>query len=757
MKLKKLVYICFKLNVKVKEEDAFMSKKLKSLIKITVFTSTILIGSSIATFVQSNTTDEFKNKVLSYMKNNKYLGETLVNAETISTTVDAATIAVINAEGTRLQVSLDSARILVNNLSDSTKKTDLLNRLDALQNVININNQNTAMLNATNAVVLAENSKVQECVDKAKILVNELQESTDKTDLSNRLNVVQAEIDKVKQENLNLTEATNAVIKAQSTQTQADVDSAMTLVNNLSGSANKIALLNNLRDLQSLINNINKNTALINAINAVVLAENSKLQTDEDNAEALVDVLPEGTDKTNLSDRLKIVQSHIDIATDIEKSNQEAQKLVYAINAVVKSESTKTQVDIDSAKTLVNNLSDGIDKTALLNRLNTLQNAQNLTEATDAVIKAEDTKVQVDVDSAKTLVNNLPDGIGKTVLLNRLNIVQSSINLTNATDAVTKAENTKTQVYVDSAKILVNSLPDGIDKTVLLSRLNIVQSIVNNANQSYSNLSSAINAIAEAEDTKTQAAVDSAKTLVNTLPDGSFKTGLLNRLNTVQKIINSKATNQGSSDSTNLTEIETAKAAVAKVRNTRTQTDFDTAKALVNALKDSSDKIRLQYILSDTEVKHSTSSTATTSNTNTSESSTSVNNESDVTTAKEAVAKARSTRTQTDFDTAKALVDALKDSSDKIRLQYILSDTEVKHSTNETYTPSYPTTPSNTNTSTSVNNASDVTTAKEAVAKARSTRTQTDFDTAKALVDALKDSFDKIRLRDILSNTKVKH
>ena len=53
---------------------------------------------------------------------------------------------------------------------------------------------------------------------------------------------------------------------------------------------------------------------------------------------------------------------------------------------------------------------------------------QAIIDATNAVIKAEGSKLQLDVDSAIILVNALPDGTDKTNLTNRLNVVQAIID-----------------------------------------------------------------------------------------------------------------------------------------------------------------------------------------------------------------------------------------------------------------------------------------------------------------------------------------
>lgn len=108
---------------------------------------------------------------------------------------------------------------------------------------------------------------------------------------------------------------------------------------------------------------------------------------------------------------------------------------------------------------------------------------QDITAANDAVEKAESSKTQENVNAARALVAKLPDGKQKTDLTARLNKVQQSIDkdkaavqaLSDATAAVEKAENSKSQKDVDAARKLVKALPDGSNKSTLLKRLDTIR------------------------------------------------------------------------------------------------------------------------------------------------------------------------------------------------------------------------------------------------------------------------------------------
>lgn len=59
-------------------------------------------------------------------------------------------------------------------------------------------------------------------------------------------------------------------------------------------------------------------------------------------------------------------------------------------------------------------------------------------------------------------------------------VIKAAAALQNATNAVTAAEKSKAQADIDSAKTLVNALPDGTDKTNLLNRLNAITPVSSN-------------------------------------------------------------------------------------------------------------------------------------------------------------------------------------------------------------------------------------------------------------------------------------
>ena len=199
---------------------------------------------------------------------------------------------------------------------------------------------------------------------------------------------------------------------------------------------------------------------------AVVKAEASKTQADVDAAKVLVTALPAGADKTALEGRIAVVQGIINAAA----TETETEKLKKATDAVVVAEESKIQVAVDAAKVLVTALTDGATKTALQGRLDAVQ---VIIDATVAVVAAETSETQADVNTAQALVTALPDGATKIGLQSRLTTVQGVIN-TAAEAAVVAAETSKTQADVDAAQALVTALPDGATKSILQIRIGAI-------------------------------------------------------------------------------------------------------------------------------------------------------------------------------------------------------------------------------------------------------------------------------------------
>jgi putative cell wall-binding protein/transglutaminase-like putative cysteine protease len=457
--------------------------------------------------------------------------------------LDKATAAVTKAESSKLQADVSSAKILVDALEDGSDKTSLINRLKVVQNEIDqliSQGQEQELKDAISAVSKAESSKLQDDVNFAKTLVDALSDEDTKTSLENRLEIVQNEINQINNQQQALTKANDAISKAESSKSQVDVDSAKALIMALPDSTDKTSLQNRLNVVQNVIdatsavqeaeqNNGNyapyntakklvdalpsssDKTSLENRLNTVDIiikskeylatAQSTLIQEDLDKAIQEIDKLDDNVIRDGLLEQAEDIQNQIDTMDD-------EQKLQQATDAVTHVESTMTQEDYTTAITLVTALPDSPDKNGLLSRLDEVQyeisqisiNKQKLDTATAAVIEAENFKVQADVDNAKSLVAVLKDSTDKEALQARLQAVQDEINqagtgqeaLDTATQAVVKAESTEFKVDVDSAKALVTALPDNGDKTSLLNRLQVIQPILTTHQEFYDTIKNSL-------------------------------------------------------------------------------------------------------------------------------------------------------------------------------------------------------------------------------------------------------------------------
>lgn len=144
--------------------------------------------------------------------------------EVLPTPLELAEEEVLLAEVSKLQADVDAAQILVDALEDTSEKAELNDRLAVVQAKID---QVILEENAHTAVELAEDNKSQDNLDAAQLLVDALEDSKLKTELHERLEVVQSKIDQVALES----KAITAVELAEESKLQADIDAARDLVN----------------------------------------------------------------------------------------------------------------------------------------------------------------------------------------------------------------------------------------------------------------------------------------------------------------------------------------------------------------------------------------------------------------------------------------------------------------------------------------------------------------------------------------------
>ncbi|ADL50054.1 hypothetical protein [Clostridium cellulovorans] len=459
--------------------------------------------------------------------------------------------------------------------------------LDAKNAVANIEGLGLGLNSTQDDINLAINLYIE-----ANALVQNLPEGPAKEELKERVTKINIDIDIAKK----LLIAKAAISKLEGSlpnenSTQIDIDIAVKLYIDAKGLVDLLPEGDAKETLKEKLVSINITIdiaqKILDAKNAVVklegvLPNENSTQIDIDIAiklyletQGLVDALPDGPVKQGLKDKLVSINITIEIA----------QKILDAKNAIIKVQDVlpnenSTQVDIDiaiklylEAQGLVDALPDGPVKQQLSDQLLqikiTIDLAQNILNAKNAVAQAEglilnENTSQADFDiainiylQAKGFVDSLPDGDLKEGLLSRLVAVKINIDfvqtILNAKNAVIKAEASvpndySTQVDIDiaiklylEAYDLVDALPDGQVKQDLLNKLiqikitiDLSQTALNARNQVVK-AETAANSISVQVDVELAIKeLDTAKALVDALPDGNLKIELKLKIEAIQ-------------------------------------------------------------------------------------------------------------------------------------------------------------------------------------------------------------------------------
>jgi hypothetical protein len=452
-----------------------------------------------------------------------------------------ATDAVEKAEGSLSQADVDAARTLVNGLPAGAARSALATRLNAVQAGIDT-------LSAINARKAACHTLLQTAYN-----------GYTQTDYS-----------------------TNAWTTLGAAKTAGDnaIDAAGTI------SAVNFAYDNAIAAMAAV------KTLLQTATDAVVKAEGSLLQADYDAALVSIANLPEGSARSALLSRLDAVQYAIDALTLLNARKAECHTLLQtAYNGYTQSDySSGAWASLDAAKTAGDN---AIDAAGTISAANTaLGNAiaamaailKKLPEAQAAVAKAELSMSQADLDAARTLVNALPQGADKTSLSARLDAVELTLTKAYAHDYVTSVMATYSQANYSAEKwSSILSLRTAVDTNIdNATSIYDLQTLCQNFEYSLSSIPTlwqqAALAVTKAENGFVQADIDAARALVSQLPNESDRNYMNGRLDAAQAV-------------------RSAVDAVMKADSTRLQSDVDAAQALVTALPDSDFKAQLQSML----------------------------------------------------------------------------------------------------------------------------------------------------------------
>ncbi|MCC9296020.1 hypothetical protein LN736_14250 [Clostridium sp. WLY-B-L2] len=393
-----------------------------------------------------------------------------------------ATAAVEKAEQTKTKGDYDTALSKVSALKDGADKTGLQGRLDNVKSDVD-----ELIADADSKVTNAENSKTQEDIDTAQAAIDKVPDGWDVSDLQERLDNIKKEVG-----DQNLAAAEAAVEKAESTQLQEDVYSARVLVNKLPSSQDKTDLNRRLDAVQNIID-LYKNVE-----QRVQTAEKLKTQSSVSSARSLVSTLPAGDKKDSFNSRLDAVEAEIALSNTIKAIDRDITALEKDVDSHIKYNSN---IDIDSYKNKVTALRDRVNalpdsvsgtKLAFNERLDTVDSKLTkqkgvqdaVSKVVDAIDKAGQTLDNKDIQDAQDAIDNLPDGVDRSQYQSELNTIKQkkqakvAKDTTDANKAVTTASRTRLQSDIDAARVLVNALPDGNNKTQLSKQLDLIQKYV---------------------------------------------------------------------------------------------------------------------------------------------------------------------------------------------------------------------------------------------------------------------------------------
>ncbi len=342
------------------------------------------------------------------------------------------------------------------------------------------------ILEATNAVILAENTFDQTDLDAAQVLVDTLPASAEKTALQSRIDNVQAVIDAVALFLLDYQDVLSLTVGTVEVSDKPDVEAALADYALLSPEAK--ALLTTEKALLD---------ALLAEINSQTPTEAQVLEFQTNHATALA--LTIGT--VQISDRLIVEQAlaAYDLLTPEAKAELLTEKalldsliiqidVLEATEAVVLAETTNQQSDLDAAQLLVDALPAGTDKTSLQSRLDAVQVIidTNLAAYVDGLINALPLPGAIELtDESDILIARseyealtVQQKTYVTALATLITAENDLVALDAATDAVVFAELNVSQVNKANAQTLVDALVNGAPKTALQSRLDAVQDIL---------------------------------------------------------------------------------------------------------------------------------------------------------------------------------------------------------------------------------------------------------------------------------------
>ncbi|MEK3955874.1 hypothetical protein [Psychrobacillus sp. FSL K6-1464] len=445
--------------------------------------------------------------------------EDVEKAKELADLYAAATKAVEKAEASVTQTDVDAGRLLVNPLPTGSIKTDLTDRLDAVQKAIN---DAKAIEDAKEAIDEIGDNPTQEEIDVVKDKIDKLPDGPDKEELVEKIE----EIDRTQK-------ATKDVERAEQFPTSYNISIAEKSVAKLKDGPQKTALLERIQELK----------VSMDAESKVQAAERSSRDPYLQNAIDSVAKLKEGPKKTQLEARIQAIKDKL-------AGGEQAAPFKEATAQVELLEQHKREPYLAKSKELVSKLPVSSEKTALEVRIKVVEDAMKadadkayealLLVVEQDVANAEKNSTLATVKKAETSMANLKDGEVKTAFAARLQVVKDKLSapandalLKDAETQVAFAERYKRDPYLTRAQEAINKLTDGEAKTAFQARLNV---LLNAAGEEVNaeKLKTATDSVSKAETASDLTVIKNALSLVNGLKDSESKTSLLERLDAIE-------------------------------------------------------------------------------------------------------------------------------------------------------------------------------------------------------------------------------
>ena len=374
-----------------------------------------------------------------------------------------------------IQESIDNIQVLVDVLPEGILKNDLQKNLDLAQDMLDARDAVKALFNEDGAI---KDSVTLESIDNAQALVNQLPKGALKKEFDDKLSLARGIlyiIDTVE----NLFDETGNI---KDSATQEDIDYARVAVlehNIIPDGELKEVLLEKLDLAQGMLNIKNSVEYLFDEVGNI---KATVKQEGIDNAQALVNELPDGALKAELQTKIDVAQNELDAKNEVEYLFDEAGNI----------KNTVKQESIDNAQALVNELPDGALKAELQTKIDIAQNVLDAKNAVEYLFdeagNIKNTVKQESIDNAQTLVNELPDGLLKAELQTKIDVAQNVLDVKNAVeylfDEAGNIKDTVKQESIDNAQALVNKLPEGALKAELQKMINQAQKQLDLKNKS---------------------------------------------------------------------------------------------------------------------------------------------------------------------------------------------------------------------------------------------------------------------------------